>query len=362
MLRWAELGELEAEVLVVHPARRSDEVFQTLAWFQLLAQQGLDGSTSIMLCACAADSQMLQAALALSGDAGRGTGGYGSLANYYSSLYGPWIWPLAEGDAADGIGGPIQAIASGLARERSVPCLRLQPLDAQARWLAQLERALRDQAFLVDRFFCFHNWHLPCVDLRFDAYWASRPSPLRHSIERGRRRLAKAGAWKLAIHGPDSTSVAQAAQDFDTVYRQSWKQPEPFPEFIPSLIRTAQAEGWLRLGIVTLDGNPIAAQLWLVHAGKANIYKLAYVEGFERYSPGSVLTAAMMEHVLEVDRVHEVDYGMGDEPYKRDWMSHRRERVGLVAFNPRTWRGLSGAARHFGGRWLRKIIQPSERR
>ena len=68
----------------------------------------------------------------------------------------------------------------------------------------------------------------------------------------------------------------------------------------------------------------------------------------------------MMEHVLEVDRVHEVDYGIGDEPYKRDWMSHRRERVGLIAFNPRTARGLSGAIRHFGGRWVRKLIQPRQ--
>jgi hypothetical protein len=34
-------------------------------------------------------------------------------------------------------------------------------------------------------------------------------------------------------------------------------------------------------------------------------------------------------------------------------MSHRAERWGLIAFNPRTAHGLTAAARHFGGRALR---------
>ena len=43
-----------------------------------------------------------------------------------------------------------------------------------------------------------------------------------------------------------------------------------------------------------------------------------------------------MQHVIDTDHVEEVDYLTGDDAYKQDWMSHRRERIGLVAFNPRT--------------------------
>jgi CelD/BcsL family acetyltransferase involved in cellulose biosynthesis len=119
-------------------------------------------------------------------------------------------------------------------------------------------------------------------------------------------------------------------------------------------VRTAAAQGWLRLGVLALDGQAIAAQLWLVHDGKASIYKLAYVEGFERYSAGSVLTHALMQHVIDVDQVQEVDYLTGDDGYKQDWMSHRRERRGIVAFDLRTLRGLALAARHVVGKWIKR--------
>ena len=66
-----------------------------------------------------------------------------------------------------------------------------------------------------------------------------------------------------------------------------------------------------------LDQTPVAAQLWLTHNGIASIYKLAYDEEATRYSAGTVLTAAMFEQALDVDRVAEVDYLNGDEPYKR---------------------------------------------
>jgi hypothetical protein len=52
-----------------------------------------------------------------------------------------------------------------------------------------------------------------------------------------------------------------------------------------------------------------------------------------------------------------VDYLSGDDAYKADWMAARRERVGLVAFDRLSLRGVAAAARHFAAvRWhtLRK--------
>ena len=34
----------------------------------------------------------------------------------------------------------------------------------------------------------------------------------------------------------------------------------------------------------------------------------------------------LMRHVIDVDQVREVDFGSGDDAYKKDWMSDRRER------------------------------------
>ena len=62
-------------------------------------------------------------------------------------------------------------------------------------------------------------------------------------------------------------------------------------------------------------------------------------------SPGTILGMAMFRHALDKDRVRRIDYGNGDEPYKADWMEEKRTLWRLSAFNPRTVRGLIGAAR-----------------
>ncbi|HEY8908590.1 MAG TPA: GNAT family N-acetyltransferase, partial [Rhodoferax sp.] len=73
-----------------------------------------------------------------------------------------------------------------------------------------------------------------------------------------------------------------------------------------------------------------------------------------RFSAGSVLTAALMRHVIDVDHVEEVDYLTGDDAYKRDWMSHRRERWGIVAFDLRTAAGLWAWLRHWAGKKFKR--------
>lgn len=271
-----------------------------------------------------------------------------ALSNYYSCLYGP------QGDASTV--SPAHWLAAALAMKQlpGGTVVRLQPLDTAADWLPQLEDALRAAGYHTDRFFAFGNWYQPVHVGGFEAYWPARPSALRHSVERGRRRLDKAGAWRIDIHSQASDALEDAIAAYEAVYAKSWKTPEPCPTFMPGLIRLAARLGWLRLGVLWLNGEPLAAQLWLVSHGKANIYKLAYVQGFEKLSAGSVLTTALMQHSMDVDGVAEVDYLSGDDAYKADWMAARRERVGLVAFDKRSVWGVACAARHFAAAWWGK--------
>jgi CelD/BcsL family acetyltransferase involved in cellulose biosynthesis len=100
------------------------------------------------------------------------------------------------------------------------------------------------------------------------------------------------------------------------------------------------------LGVVRVGVTPVAAQIWFMREGKALIFKLAYDEEFKRLSAGSVLTVELMRHVVDVDGADEVDYLTGDDAYKADWMTHRRERVGLVAFGVARPVGFAAAVKH----------------
>lgn len=273
-----------------------------------------------------------------------------SVDTYYSPVFGP-IWQKLAGEQV----GWVDA-AWSIKQLPFAAVLQMQPLEADGQFLSEMQRALRSAGYAVDRFFCFGNWYHLTQGQTFETYWAQRPSRLRHTVERARRRLDQKHAWRTEVLTHVSPALERAVDAFQSVYARSWKQPEPCPGFMPGLIRMAADTGALRLGQLWLDGEVVASQVWLVHGGKASIYKLAYVPGHEKLSLGSVLTAALMQHVIDCDQVAEVDYLMGDDAYKQDWMTHRRERVGLIAFDRRRWRGLLAWARHQVGRHVRRWL------
>lgn len=320
----------------LHPAlampQAQGSLFRSLPWFENLHAHGLEPERSAATLVLAADAGGCLPTL----DDGHCLR---ALANYYSSLYGP-------------IGALPQSLAASLKAARRAR-VDLHPLDPCAPEFQQLKQALTEAAYWVDDYYCFGNWYLDVEGRSWADYLAARPSQLRSNIQRGKGKLDKAGSWGIEIQQHADADLDAAIAALETVYAKSWKGPEPQAEFIPNLCRMAAREGWLRLGVLRLGATPLAAQLWLTHNGVASIYKLAYDEDAARYSAGTVLTAAMFEQALDLDRVREVDYLNGDEPYKRDWMSHRRERRGIVAFDLSQRAGLTAALRHWAGRALR---------
>lgn len=265
-----------------------------------------------------------------------------SYCNYYSSLFGP------IGELPDDIGSRIRARCPQ-------PIIQIAPVDRQSHWSRQLVKSLRRAGYFVSSYFCFGNWYLPTYGITFDEYMAQRPSQVRNTWQRALKRLDKQASWEFKLHTAPGPALDEAIAQYEAIYNHSWKEPEPYPDFIPQLCHLAAYNGWLRLGLLKIDDKPVAAQIWLVHEDCASIFKLAYIESASHFSPGTVLTATMMKHVLDIDRVVEVDYLTGDERYKRDWMTHRRERHGIIATRLTTWIGLKTAARHLLGRLYRRV-------
>ena len=269
-----------------------------------------------------------------------------SLANYYTALYSPLI------SAASSAEGLALLLKSALGLAGSADSLTFRPLDPAAPVYALLLKALRLAGLPAYEFFCFGNWYEP-VRQAWPAYLAERDGKIRSTIKRMGKKFAADGGELTILTG--AGDIERMLADYQSVYGASWKQAEPHVHFIPGLIDLCARKGWLRMGVARLQGRAIAVQLWMVAQGKVEIYKLAYDDAFKAYSPGTLLTQLLMQHAFEHDAAVEIDYLIGDDDYKRGWMSQRRERWGIIAFNPRTLGGLAGWAGEALGRRVRRF-------
>lgn len=175
-----------------------------------------------------------------------------------------------------------------------------------------------------------HVNHVLCPAGRdFATWWADRPGRLRETVRRKRGRLT----IRIA-HAFDADDWA----GYEAIYARSWKPAEGSPAFLRRFAQIEGAAGRLRLGLARIDGVPVAAQMWTIEDGVAFIHKLAHDPAAAAHSPGTVLTHALFAMAFDDDSVDRIDFGTGDDAYKRDWMEQTEVRLQLEAYRPRALR------------------------
>ena len=315
------LKEAQADLRVM--AMASGSPFERMDWLALLADTCLDPAKARI--SVAIDGPRV-AVLPWREEHGQ----IEALANWYN------FFVRASGD---------NALLSDIARNLPHGRATFAPLP-EADALA-LSDAMRKAGWFVLGEPCDSNHVLEVKGRNFAAYWASRPGALRETV----RRKGKKGDVALRI----ATDFCQADWNaYEAIYRLSWKPGEGSPEFLRKWAQMDGAAGRLRLGIAEIDGQPVAAQFWTVEGGTAFIHKLAHDERFRKQSPGTLLTAAMFAHVIDEDRIELVDFGTGDDPYKRDWMDAVRTRWRLRAWRYTAVRHWPSLIRAVG----RQLLQP----
>lgn len=338
-----EFARLPQDPAGLFAAAGEASFFNHPAWYAVLAEHALDAGAEPRLytdAACGAGLVLLR-----TGSARRLT----SLANYYSCAHAALLRPGVDAAAA-----LAEIVADILAERPRWDAVSLVGLDPAADDFAALAAGLRHAGMMVRPYFDFGVWHQATAGLSFAGYCDGLPSQLRNTWKRRRKKLA--GGPRLRLTYCDGLAgLDEGIAAYEAVYRASWKQPEPNPGFMPALMRTCAALGALRLAIYHLDGEPAAAQFWIVWRGQATIFKLAHDERFAEHSLGTLLTMELMERVLDDDRPTEIDFGQGDDGYKKLWLPQRRERWGLLAANPRTARGFALSARETAARLYRRV-------
>lgn len=314
------------------------DFFLTRDWFELLSATGFDADAERLIVGAATPDGEPVVLLPLAASERDLTG----LANYYSLHYAPLVnEALPESALADA----LKAIAADLKRRCST--IHLRPMAADDAAIPALTAAFRAAGFIVDTYQHTVMRSLDCRGLDAAGFTAGLRSRVTNSIRRNMGDVRDPDAFSLFTQPAE---VERGMAFYEAVYAASWKGSEPFPGFMRALADACARRGALRLGCWSIDGDPAAAQFWIVHGGRATIYKLAHDRLYHTRSVGSALTLRMFQEILDGDRPERIDFGLGDEPFKADWTPDCAPMIGWLAFNPLTARGAAAAARHKAGR------------
>jgi hypothetical protein len=290
--------------------------------------------------------------------AGRRFGGHSlaGLTSHPTTLFSPLISEsVADPNAV------LSRLINGIqSQSPSCSVFDLNRMDAQSPLFFGLIQALRAQGFCVRPYKYCDLPYETVSGISFERYFNKRAQRMRSDLRRRLRKLEKShGVAFRIISGTEG--IDEAIEAFERVNAASWRQPEPFPDFDAGFLRAAAAEGVLRFGMLDVDGETVAVQIWIVNGGLATGTKLAFDERFKKDHVGALLMLHTIAHVIDQDRVDEIDFGLYANDYKRRWLSQQREIWGIAAFHPRTRAGLAALLRYDAREALARILSIGRR-
>jgi hypothetical protein len=215
---------------------------------------------------------------------------------------------------------------------RNWDILDLYPIPDENNGFGILIPALKETGLKHSEYFCFGDWYSDGIECSGEEYLLKLPKRLMKDISYNQRRLRNTGKYefRLILNG----DISHCMDLYYGVYSKSWQKEENIgPSFHRDFAQIAAQKGWLRLGLLFYNEVAIASQLWLSCNNTAFIMKTVYDQHYKKYSPGKLLTAEMMKYVIDVDKVRILDYLHGDESYKEEWTTKRRERKGALVYN-----------------------------
>lgn len=127
--------------------------------------------------------------------------------------------------------------------------------------------------------------------------------------------------------------------------------------FYAALAQRLGATDWLLLSSVELDGESIALHYGFDYEGTVTWYKPSFESRYAEHSPGLLLIQQLIEDALKRSR-RQIDFTIGDEPFKQRFANCERSNVFLGVYHSRSAYAaalLVRSARRWAGRFLRRV-------
>jgi predicted ATP-grasp superfamily ATP-dependent carboligase/CelD/BcsL family acetyltransferase involved in cellulose biosynthesis len=191
---------------------------------------------------------------------------------------------------------------------------------------------------------------LPYAELgggSFEEYLATRSRNLRSQLGRKLRGLERAHDIRFRLV-EDPREVPGAMRLFFDLHDRRWEQkggssvaPGRARAFHTDLAVAACEQGWLRLWLLELDGEPAASFYGWSIGGRYSYYLAGFDPVWSRHSVGLLLLAHTVRSAAE-EGAHTYDFLLGDEVYKDRFASgERRVRTAMVTRPLHPARGLA---------------------
>ena len=192
----------------------------------------------------------------------------------------------------------------------------------------------------------------------FDELMRSVSRNLRSQVGRRRRALEQEGKLELR-ETRGGESLERDLDSFLRVEASGWKRrsgtailAEPAAEALyRGFADAAASEGWLRLYLLELDGEVIAADLGCALGGRGYLVKTGFDESYSRLSPGLVLRAEALRASVQ-EGLSLYDFLGGPDPYKLRWANGSRGHLAVRAF-----RGPRAAVAHAWWARARPVVR-----
>ncbi len=189
----------------------------------------------------------------------------------------------------------------------------------------------------------------PRLDVKggFEDYLATRSKSFRDEVRYKERRLERLGG--VAVEEVRNGQALPEA--LDTMFRveaAGWKgeqgsaiRSSPVQEgFYRDVARLSAERGWLRLYLLKVDGDTVAANYALQYGTTFNTLKIGYLPSYAKYSPMVVLRKRVLNGLFREGEVHRFEMLGRCDPWKMRWTDE-------VSVTERTFvysRGLRGTA------------------
>ncbi len=271
--------------------------------------------------------------------------GRGATVRFAGAALGDRFGPAAvPGDEA--------AVAAATMREidragRSPALTILHRVDSAGEWPSAMAAAARRRSVLIEQSPA-ELFYIPTAGLDWDGYLATRSQKFRQRVARGlEKSLVKEHSYTVR----DCASATELDADLATLFRlhdlrhsdDSSIAANRDRGFIADFAHRALEREWLRLRVLEIEGDPVAAFLAWCVGGRYAIYQSGFDPAWARYSVGALLLVHTVRAGIE-EGAEEVDMLLGEEAYKQRFAAATREVHTVTVAPARSARRLLSAA------------------